>query len=479
MCSQPGLFSRREMLQNAAGGFGALALAGMLADLDASRASAAEVGPAVDGRRDPLAPKPSHFPAKAKSVIFLYMTGGVSHIDSWDPKPKLFADGGKTVTVDNWQGKRGEFKRFLKKPQWEFRPYGASGIEVSDLFPHIGGVVDDLCVIRSMASDHTNHYEATLGMHTGSFTFARPSVGSWVSYGLGTENQNLPSFVVVAPSAPYAGTQTWGADFLPGCHQGTQVFPGTTPIANIDPRVPSSELQQLELNLLRRSNQRHAADRGLDEALEARIKSFETAFGMQREAPQVFDLAGESDATLALYGLQRGQNTGFGWQCLVARRLVEHGVRFIECIDVGSSNNWDSHGNMLDHNALAKNVDQPIAGLIQDLKARGMLDDTLVVWTTEFGRTPYHAEPNAAGREHHHQAFSSWMAGAGLKKGIVHGATDEYGIAVAERRVHVHDFHATILHLLGLDHKRLTFRYSGRDFRLTDVAGEVVTDILA
>ena len=417
MRPRPGLYSRREMLQNAAGGFGALALAGMLADLDASQARGAEVGPADDGRRNPLAPKPTHFPAKAKSVIFLYMTGGVSHVDSWDPKPKLFADGGKTVTVDNWQGKRGEFKRFLKKPQWDFRPYGASGIEVSDLFPHVGGVVDDLCVIRSMSSDHTNHYEATLGMHTGSFTFARPSVGSWVSYGLGTENQNLPSFVVVAANAPYAGTQTWGADFLPGCHQGTQVFPGTTPIANIDRRVPSSELQQLELQLLRDSDQRHAADRGLDEALEARIKSFETAFGMQREAPQVFDLSGESDATLALYGLNRGQNTGFGWQCLVARRLVEHGVRFIECIDVGSANNWDSHGNMQDHAALAKNVDQPIAGLIQDLKARGMLDDTLVVWTTEFGRTPYHAEPNATGREHHHQAFSSWLAGGGLKKG--------------------------------------------------------------
>jgi hypothetical protein len=468
--SQAG-FSRRAMLRSAAGGFGSLALAGLLSDLAAAETTAAV-------RPDPLAPKSPQFPARAKSVIFLYMTGGVSHIDTFDPKPKLIAEAGKTITVDNWQGKLGEFKRFLKAPGWQFKPYGQSGIEVSDLFPHVGGVVDDLCVIRSMASDHTNHYEATLGMHTGSFTFARPSIGAWVSYGLGTENQNLPSFVVVSPHMPYAGAQTWGADFLPGCHQGTQVFPGATPIANIERRVPAAELQELELDLLRRTNARHAEERSLDEALESRIKSFETAFGMQREAPQVFDLSQETDATLALYGLTRGQTTGFGWQCLIARRLVEHGVRFIECIDTGSSGNWDSHGNMQDHVGLAKNVDQPIAGLIMDMKARGLLEDTLVVWTTEFGRTPYHAEANAPGREHHHQVFSSWLAGAGVKKGMVYGASDEYGIAVADNKVHVHDFHATILHLLGIDHERLTYRYSGRDYRLTDVSGEVVKGIL-
>jgi hypothetical protein len=342
---RPGL-SRRSMLRSAAGGFGSLALAGLLSDLAAAETNSA-------ARPNPLAPKPTQFPAKAKSVIFLYMTGGVSHVDTFDPKPKLIAGAGQTITVDNWQGKLGEFKRFLKAPGWQFKPYGKSGIEVSDLFPHVGGVVDDLCVIRSMASDHTNHYEATLGMHTGSFTFARPSIGAWVSYGLGTENQNLPSFVVVSPYMPYAGAQTWGADFLPGCHQGTQVFPGPTPIANIQRRVPAAELQELELDLLRRANARHAEERALDEALESRIKSFETAFGMQREAPQVFDLSQESDATLALYGLSRGQTTGFGWQCLIARRLVEHGVRFIECIDTGSSGNWDSHGNMQDHVGLA------------------------------------------------------------------------------------------------------------------------------
>ncbi len=462
------------MLRQSVGGFGALALHGMLAELQIASASGAPTNPS-----DPLAPKQAHFPPRAKCVIFLYMTGGVSHVESFDPKPKLYADHGKTVTVDNWQGKLGDFKRYLKQPQWKFTPHGNSGIEVSELFPHVGACVDDLCVLRSIASDHTNHYEATLGMHTGSFTFARPSIGSWVSYGLGSENQNLPSFVAIAPHAPYAGAQTWGSDFLPGCHQATQVFPGSVPIANIERRVPSLTLQQMELDLLAKLNRQHRERRQADQALAARIQSFETAFGMQREAPEVFDLSAETDETLALYGLERGQTTGFGWQCLVARRLAERGVRFIELIDTGSSGNWDSHGNMNDHIALAKNVDRPIAGLIQDLKRRGMLDETLVVWTTEFGRTPYHAEPNAKGREHHHQAFSSWLAGGGVKGGVVHGATDEYGIAIADNQVHVHDFHATILHLLGLDHERLTYRYSGRDYRLTDVAGEVVRDVIA
>jgi hypothetical protein len=460
--------TRRELLSRAAGGFGAIALAGMLSDLELHAGTAA----------DPLAPKQPHHAARAKRVIFLYMTGGVSHVDTFDYKPRLFVDHGKTITVDNWQGKLGQFKRYLKKPQWDFKPGGRCGTEISELFPHVRSVADDLCVIRSMESDHTNHYEGTLGMHTGSFTFARPSIGAWVSYGLGTENQNLPSFVVIAPQAPYAGTQTWGSDFLPGCHQGTHLMPGPNPIPNIRRRSPSPELQQLELDMIARSNRRHLEQRPGDAALEARIKSFETAFGMQREAPEVFDLSKESDATLKLYGLQRGGTDGFAWQCLIGRRMAERGVRFIELIDVGSSNNWDSHGNMMDHARLAKNVDRPIAGLITDLKQRGMLDDTLVVWTTEFGRTPYHEQPNHAGREHHHQAFSSWLAGGGIKGGMAHGKTDEYGVAVAEDRVHVHDFHATILHLLGLDHERLTYRHAGRDYRLTDVAGQVVQAIL-
>jgi hypothetical protein len=460
--------TRRELLGRAAGGFGAIALAGILAEQAAAEQPAA----------DPLAPKRPHHPARAKRAIFLYMTGGVSHVETFDPKPKLAADHGKTIRIDNWQGRLGEFQRYLTRPQWAFRPGGKCGTEVSDLFPHVRSVVDELCVIRSMSSDHTNHYEGTLGMHTGSFSFARPSLGAWVSYGLGTENQNLPSFAVIAPKVPYAGTQTWGSDFLPGCHQGTHINPGPTPIANIRRRAPSAELQQLELEMVARANRRHLTHRPGDAALEARIKSFETAFGMQREMPEVFDLSRETDATLNLYGLQRGQTSGFGWQCLVARRLTEHGVRFVELIDTGSADNWDAHGNMQEHAPRARNVDQAIAGLIRDLKWRGLLSDTVVVWTTEFGRTPYHEQPNHPGREHHHQVFSSWLAGGGVKGGIVHGASDEYGVAVAADRVHVHDFHATILHLLGLDHERLTFRHAGRDFRLTDVAGEVVKGIL-
>jgi Protein of unknown function (DUF1501) len=464
--------TRREILQRAAGGCGAIALHAMLAD-EVSAVDATVVSP------DPLAPKVTHFAPRAKRVIFLYMTGGVSHVDSFDHKPELFANHGQQITVDNWQGKTGEFARYLKKPNWEFRPGGESGGMVSDLFPHLREVVDDLCIIRSMESDHTNHYESTLGMHCGSWTFARPSIGAWASYGLGTENKNLPSFMVVAPQAPYAGTQTWGSDFLPGTHQGTWITPGDNPIPNVRPRVASSRLQELELKLLANANKRHLEARTADRALEARIRSFETAFGMQREAPEAMDLSGESAATLDMYGLQPDQTSGFGWQCLVGRRLAERGVRFIELIDVGSSNNWDAHGDMATHAPLARNVDQPIAALITDLKQRGMLEDTLVVWTTEFGRTPYHEKADHAGREHHHQVFSSWMAGAGIRGGMTYGASDEHGISVAENRVHVHDFHATILHLLGLDHERLTFRHAGRDYRLTDVHGEVVTDIIA
>jgi hypothetical protein len=460
--------TRRELLHRAAGGFGAVALTALLSD-DARAAPA----------HDPLLPQPAHYPAKARRVIFLYMTGGVSHVDSFDHKPKLFADHGTSITVDNWQGKLGDFQRFLKRPDWPFQPGGTCGTMVSDLFPNMRSIVDDLCVIRSLETDHTNHYESTLGMHCGSWTFARPSLGAWVSYGLGTENQNLPSFMVLAPAEPYAGAQTWGSDFLPGCHQGTRIRPGDEPIPNLRRRTASAELQRLELERLAAANSRHLADHPEDQALEARIKSYETAFGMQQAAPEVFDLSGETASTMQMYGIQPGATSGFGWQCLIARRLAERGVRFIELIDTGSSGNWDSHGNMQEHARLAPNVDQPIAALIRDLKQRGMLDDTLVVWTTEFGRTPYHEKADHPGREHHHQVFSSWFAGGGVRSGLAYGSSDEYGISVAENGVHVHDFHATILHLLGLDHERLTFRHAGRDYRLTDVHGRVVHDILA
>lgn len=463
--------SRRSFLRRFGGGCGALALNCLLAD--------EKLAGAEQDTRDPFQSRPAHFAPKAKRVIFMFMTGGVSHVDSFDPKPKLFADHGKTISVDNFQGRLGDFSMYLKTPDWKFKPGGTCGTEVSDLFPEMRSIVDELCVIRSMESEHTNHYESTLGMHCGSWTFARPSIGSWISYGLGSENRNLPAFMVLAPQAPYAGAQTWGSDFLPGAHQGTHIVPGPNPIANIRAQTATTELQQLELELLGKANRQHLLDREVDQALEARIRSFETAFGMQMEAPEAMDLSGESADCLQMYGLQPGQTSGFGWQCLVARRLIERDVRFVELIDVGSSNNWDAHGDMATHAPLAKNIDQPIKALITDLKQRGLLDETLVVWTTEFGRTPYNNAADSRGREHHHQVFSSWMAGGGVKPGIVYGESDDYGIAVAKDRVHVHDFHATILHLLGLDHERLTYRHAGRDYRLTDVHGRIVDDILA
>lgn len=429
---------------------------------------------------DPLAAKESHFPAKAKRVIFLFMTGGVSHVDTFDPKPALTRDHGKEVKADHPEIKdRPGYERiFLKRPQWEFQPYGQCGTEVSSLFPHVGSCMDDIALIRSMHTSHSNHYNATLGMHTGSFAFSRPSIGAWTSYGLGTMNRNLPGFVVIAPYQTYAGTQVFASDFLPGAHQGTLVVPGAEPIANISPRVPRTR-QELEMAALRTSNETHLATRDADPLLAARLKSFETAFGMQMAVPDAFDFSKESDSMLASYGLERGQTTGFGWQCLAARRLVERGVRFVELIDTGSSNNWDAHGDMMTHVGLAKNVDQPIGALLKDLKQRGMLDDTLVVWTTEFGRTPFNNTADAKGREHHPWAFSSWLAGAGVKGGIVHGSTDEHGMRSVVDPVHVHDFHATILHLMGFDHEKLTYRHAGRDYRLTDVHGNVVKSVMA
>jgi hypothetical protein len=429
---------------------------------------------------NPVAPKSAHFPAKAKSVIFLFMSGGVSHVDSFDYKPALFADHGKEVVFDHpeTRNRPGYEKIFLKRPGWQFKPRGQSGIELSDLFPSIAQQADDITFIRSMHTSHSNHYNATLGMHTGSFAFARPSIGAWLSYGLGTLNQNLPSFLVLAPQMPYAGTQVWASDFLPGAHQGTRVFPGPEPVANLARRVSSSRRQQLELSTLQMLNASHQETRTDDTQLATRIRAFETAFGMQSEMPEALNMAEETEDTLQLYGMTRDTKDGFGWQCLAARRLVERGVRFVELIHTGSSGNWDSHGNMADHGQLAPQVDQPIAGLLQDLKQRGMLDDVLVVWTSEFGRTPFNNTADAPGREHHNWAFTSWLAGAGVRRGHVHGATDEHGIRAVEQPVHVHDFHATILHLMGIDHERLTWRHGGRDYRLTDVHGHIIRDIL-
>jgi hypothetical protein len=359
-------------------------------------------------------------------------------------------------------------------------PNPRCGTAVTDLFPYLREVMDDICIVRSLKSAHFDHSEATLGFHTGSATFARPSMGSWVSYGLGSENQNLPSFIVIAPQLPYAGTQIYANDFLPAYHQGTRVIPGPDPIANLRPHKGSESLQELELGLMDAFNRGHLKSRRNDSALAARIKSFETAFQMQQTGPEAFDISAEPEHIRKLYGLdreQKGPARDFGWQCLVARRLAERGVRFIELVDTGSRNNWDSHGDMKDHERLARNVDQPMAALITDLKQRGMLDDTLVLWATEFGRTP--TKEGSNGRGHHGACFSIWLAGGGIRGGMVFGETDELGAKIIRDPVEVHDIHATVLHLLGMDHEKLTYRHAGRDFRLTDVHGNLIHPILA
>lgn len=457
---------RRTWLRQATSGVGTMALASLLAETDAADLSTS------------LATKRGHHAATADRVIFFYSTGGVSHVDTWDYKPQLYADHGKTLSVSSILKKPEAAPHYFTQPMRTFRRYGNSGVWVSDLFPHLGSVVDELCVLNAMHGDSNGHDKGTLAAHTGSAQFARPSHGAWVSYGLGTLNQNLPSFIVLAPHAPYAGAQTWGSDFLPGCHQGTRVAASKTPLPYLQPLTDSPRVQRLEMTLRAAINRDHLQHHAAEDALEARIQSFETAFKMQSEAPQAFDLSEETEETLKLYGVDRGAPDGFGWQCLVARRLAERGVRFIELIDSGSSDNWDSHGSMAGHEPRARVVDQPMAALITDLKRRGMLDRTLVVWTTEFGRTPFHATANHPGREHHNLVFSSWLAGGGVQGGIVHGRSDEHGLLPVEHAVHTHDLHATMLHCLGLDHERLTYRHAGRDYRLTDVAGRVVQETL-
>ncbi|MEL6107688.1 MAG: DUF1501 domain-containing protein [Planctomycetota bacterium] len=416
---------------------------------------------------DPLAPKPTHFPAKAKNLIFIFATGGVSHIDTFDPK-------------SSQNGRDGKGKDKLMGNQFGSQRNPRCDIEVSDLFPRLRDVMDDICLIRSMNASHFDHSEATLGMHTGSPTFARPSMGSWISYGLGSENQDLPSFIVIAPHLPYGGTQVYANDFLPAFHQGTRVLPGKQPIRDLSWPSEDRSLQIQELDLVRRMNHDHANKRSPDPALAARIKSFETAFRMQTAAPEAFDVEQEPEHIRRLYGLDRktkGPGSDFAWQCLVARRLVQRGVRVVELIDTGSRPNWDSHGEMNEHADLAANVDQPTAGLIRDLKQQGMLDDTIVLWATEFGRTPTREGKN--GRGHHRDCFSVWLAGGGFKGGHVHGVTDEIGKYTVENPVEVHDLHATVLHQLGMNHEKLTFRHAGRDFRLTDVHGRIIHDLIA
>lgn len=475
----PAGLSRRDVLRAAGAGFGGLALDGLLG-LESQ--AAAPPTPARSRSTDPLAPRAPHFPAKAKRVIFLFMSGGPSHVDLFDPKPQLRVDNGKPLPFEKPKLERTKTGNLLGSP-WEFRRCGKSGIEVSELLPRIGSVVDDLCIVRSMLADNINHNGACLQMNTGEQAFSRPSMGSWLNYGLGSENENLPGFVVLSPAQPAQGAPLWTSSFLPAAYQGTLVSDLRNPIANLSNARRTVAEERAQLDALRRINAMHRAGREDDSRLSARVASFELAFRMQRQAPEAFDVEKESAATKSLYGLDNPVTETFGRQCLMARRLVERGVRFVQVYHTQTSQRsscqlWDQHGDLrtlLPANCAS--IDQPVAALITDLKAKGLLDDTLVVWGGEFGRTP--TAENANGREHHPFGFTMFLAGGGVKSGVVHGATDEYGWHAVKDIVHVHDLHATILHLMGLDHTKLTYRFGGRDYRLTDVYGNVVHNLIA
>jgi hypothetical protein len=469
----PSWMTRRALFSRIGGGFGALGLTGVLADAGILVAAETAPGP-VEGAvpSNPLAPRSPHFPARAKRVIFLFMNGGPSHVDTFDPKPALERHAGQAPPVTaTGRSKKGK----LMPSPFPARPRGESGIEVSDLFPHLAGCIDDLCVIRSMYTDNPNHEPSLLMMNSGNMQPIRPSLGAWLTFGLGTENQNLPGFVVLCPGKPVVGPQLWSNSFLPGIYQGTHIRNQTIDpdriIRDITNRRLSTPEQRAQIDLLQSLNQEHSAERGREDMLEARIASLEMAFRMQFEARQAFDLALESTTTRDLYGTGEFANA-----CLIARRLVERGVRVVQ-VYYGNDQPWDDHADITKHRDHAQKSDRPIAALLKDLKARGLLEDTLVIWGGEFGRTPY--SEGAKGRDHHSLGFSMWLAGGGVKGGFVHGATDELGMQAVKDRMHVHDLHATILHLMGLNHERLTYRYSGRDFRLTDVSGRVAREILA
>lgn len=462
--------SRRDLLKVSSAGFGSLALAGLLGQEQALAASASN---------DPLAVKEPHFPARAKRVIFLFMHGGPSQMDTFDYKPLLKRDHGKPLPFARPKVVSSETFNLLQSP-WAFRQYGQSGAWVSDLFPEVAKRVDDLCIIKSMHGSNSRHGGALLELHTGSDTFIRPSMGSWITYGLGSENSSMPGFVTICPTQSHGGANNFGSAFLPAPYAGTAI--GSVGIPARDAKIPfitnhetPRSVQRMEIAYSQELNRRQLESIGPDRALEGRIESFELAFRMQSEAPDLQDLSKESEATKKLYGLDNPITEDFGRQCLMARRFSEKGVRFVQ---VSHTYKWDQHENLKrDHEQNAAEVDKPIAGLLTDLKGRGLLEDTLVLWGGEFGRTP--TAQGSDGRDHNPEAFTMWLAGGGVKAGLSYGATDDYSYYSVVDKVHFHDLHATILHLLGLDHKRLTYRYAGRDFRLTDVHGEVVKGILA
>jgi hypothetical protein len=463
--------SRRDALRLAACGFGQVALLGLLGEESRSAPST-----------NPLSPKQPHFEARAKRVIFLFMHGGVSHVDSFDHKPKLAEMNGQPLPIPKPKFEFAPTGNLLASP-WKFSKFGQSGIEVSELFPEIGGCIDDICVIRSMnGGDQVSHGPALLNINTGSGVFARPSMGAWTLYGLGTENQNLPGFISLSPSLYHGGAQNYGSAFLPASFQGTRIGDGSTPfqqavLSNLQPGDDLA-LQRLQLDLLSQRNREHLARTGDDPRFEARIAAFEMSFRMQMEAPQVMDLSKETEATRKAYGVGEEPTDEYARQCLLARRFIESGVRFVQVNYSYPRNYWDAHGDLRNnHSSNAKKVDKPVAALLKDLKSRGLLNDTLVIFGTEFGRTP--AAQGTDGRDHHPHAFSVWLAGGGIKGGMTYGKTDDFGYYVAEHKVTMPDFHATILHLLGLEHTQLTYRHAGRDYRLTDVEGDVIDDVLA
>jgi len=470
---------RRAMLARCANGFGAVALSALLGD----RGFGADLGanPALKPGADPMAPRVPHFPARAKNVIFLFMDGGPSQVDTFDPKPRLDREHGRAIPTKVEPTQFNNVGKLLKSP-WKFRNRGESGIPVSDLFPHVGGFADDLAVVRSMVSNFSEHTAANYFMHTGNGLQGRPSQGAWVTYGLGSECRDLPGFVVLNGGlTPPGGADCFGSGFLPASYQGSTFRAEGAPVANIAPLERSSLSQKRKLALMRSLDGQTLDRVGHHDALDASIANYELAFKMQTAVPGLMDLTGESRATQQLYGLDDdyAPTRIFARECLVARRLVERGVRFIEllCPHVGQDR-WDQHGNLKDgHEKNARAVDRPIAGLLADLKARGLLAETLVIWGGEFGRTPM--AQGTDGRDHNPFGFSIWLAGGGIKGGTIHGATDEYGYHAVENKVEIHDLHATMLHLLGMDHKQLTYRFGGRDMRLTDVHGEVVTALLA
>ncbi len=459
--------SRRAMLRNSAGGFGQLALGAIMA----------QASPALARAAAPVTAQRTHFAPRAKRIIFLFMWGGPSHVDCFDPKPLLNQRNGETLAGNSVGSDRKEMGKLLASP-FKFKQHGDGGVWISELFPHLVQQADKLCVIRSLHTEGAAHGEALLRLHTGQANLVRPSVGAWVSYGLGSENENLPAFVTISPPRGHGGIQNYGSAFLPSIHQGTAIGSAETPISQAHvAHVGNPQLgraaQRAQLDLIQAINQQHLQQAQVDGDLEGIIANYELAFRMQSEIPQVMSLGDETQETLDLYGIGSGVTDNFGRQCLLARKFAESGVRYLQ---VSTDYTWDHHQKVQQGSIEeAAKVDRPIAGLLTDLARRGLLEDTLVVWGAEFGRTPY--VENADGRGHHPQGFTMWMAGGGVRGGLTYGASDDFGYRPVENPVHMHDLHASLLYALGIDHERLTYRHAGRDFRLTDIHGQVVHEL--